>query len=173
MRTKTYPRSRIVYPRREARSGNPLLGRGLRSLLLPADPHTGRVRSDDKREDQKEREINPARSARLESDDLPQHQHRYPEIARTEEHPPDADERIRRQPADNAVKWLAPLRYPLRPDLVNGKPDSMQQSPRNECPRRPVPQPAEQHGEHEVDVCAAGTFPVSSERYVQVVAQPL
>ena len=49
---------------------------------------------------------------------------------------------------------------------------AVQPAPDHEVPARAVPQPAEQHGDHQVAVACALAAAVAAERDVQVVAQP-
>ncbi len=50
---------------------------------------------------------------------------------------------------------------------------TVEASPCNECPAGTVPQTAEQHGDGEIDVGALDAGSVTTERYVEVVAQPI
>ena len=48
----------------------------------------------------------------------------------------------------------------------------MQRAPNYESPRCSVPQAAEQHRQHEIDVRPSRAAAVATERDVQIVAQP-
>src|SRR5580693_4703373 len=45
-------------------------------------------------------------------------------------------------------------------------------TPDREIPARSMPQPAEQHGKHQVAVSGQPSMPISAERDIKIVAQP-
>ena len=50
---------------------------------------------------------------------------------------------------------------------------AVQESPEHEVPARAVPQPAQEHGDDQIDVRAPRPLPIAAQRDVEVVAEPL
>ena len=97
---------------------------------------------------------------------------------RTEERPPDAHEgegpSALRPAGRRRVGWLGqdPRLASAALPAAHGEVETVQAAPDHEPPGRPVPQAAEQHRDHEVDVRPALTATAAAEGDVQVVAEP-
>src|SRR5580704_17914487 len=66
-------------------------------------------------------------------------------------HPGEHDGNERDGPAKRRTHWRA---TGLAPELIDAEKGAMQPAPEHEVPVRPMPQAAEQHHDHEVDVAA-------------------
>ena len=106
----------------------------------------------------------------------PEERHGRRDVPRPEEDPGDADQEERGQGQDEPARRALPegpaveappAEPPLQDDVepVKGSPD-------HEHPRGAVPQPAEEHGRHEVEGGPAGPPAISPEGKVEVVPEP-
>ena len=59
------------------------------------------------------------------------------------------------------------------PGVVDAEIDAVQRAPHDERPGRAVPEPAEHHGDHQVDIAQDAAVAVAAERDVEIVAQEL
>ena len=62
---------------------------------------------------------------------------------------------------------------PLVPVMVHGQPQTVQPAPDHESPGGPVPEPAQQHGRHQIDGAARLAMAVAAQRDVEMVAQEM
>ena len=97
-------------------------------------------------------------------------------IVGAEEHPGDDDgEKGQDQPGD--IGQRCEPRPDLRPVIVPGVVDAeigaMQRAPDHKGPGRTVPEPAEQHGDRQIDITQQRAVAVAAERNVEIVAQEL
>ncbi|MPN04004.1 hypothetical protein SDC9_151240 [bioreactor metagenome] len=68
---------------------------------------------------------------------------------------------------------MNPMLIALLPKrLVHHQRAAMQCAPEHHLPVCPVPKPAEQHGQHQVDLGAGFPFPVAAKRDIEIVPQP-
>ena len=97
-------------------------------------------------------------------------------VGRPEEDPGEAHDVERDQPADDPP--ARPERpepggfAPQHPHPLQHQPAALDGPPHHERPAGAVPQPAEEHGEEQVDAGPQLALPVAAEPDVQVVAQP-
>jgi len=75
------------------------------------------------------------------------------------------------------IDYMSSISRPERSQItarfrLDREPDAVDAAPHDERPRRSVPQPAEQHRQHEVDVGAPDAPAVAAQRDVEVVPQP-
>ena len=64
-------------------------------------------------------------------------------------------------------------RAELAPGMIDAEIDAVQRAPRDESPGRAVPEAAEQHGDHQIDIAQHAAAAVAAERDVEIVAQEL
>ncbi len=88
-----------------------------------------------------------------------------------ERNPAENHEQQRERPRD-ARRQAEAVAHRRAIELVHGERAAVQCAPQHEVPVRPVPQSAQEHRQHEVDVGAPGALPVPAERDVQIVPQP-
>src|SRR5215831_16466026 len=95
-------------------------------------------------------------------------------IRRAEEHPPDDD----RHEGDDGSQYASARQRPdldvlaqRSPSVVDQQIDAVQATPDYECPRGAMPQAADQHGRHDVDIAAADRPAIATQRNVNVVTQ--
>ena len=97
------------------------------------------------------------------------------EVVRAEEHPGDVHQRIRQDAQEQPPGPRFPQRE-LAPGLLHeplaDQEQPVQSAPDDKRPGGAVPQAAEQHRQHQVDVGAARALAVAAQRHVEVVAQP-
>ena len=101
-----------------------------------------------------------------------QHHQRLRGRLGAERHPAEADERERQQRCGNRRSAAALLRMRAPPRLVNRQRRAVQRAPEHEVRPRAVPQSAEHHRQHEVDVRARAAPAVAAERNVEVFLEP-
>ena len=76
------------------------------------------------------------------------------------------------RPSEGRARQVVAEPAPQRlPGVVDHQVDAVQPAPDHEGPAGAVPQPAEQHRDHQVGVAARRAAPVAAERDVEVVAQ--
>ena len=56
--------------------------------------------------------------------------------------------------------------------VMNDKDDAMKAAPYHECPRGAMPQPAQQHSQHEVSIGSQAIASIPAKREIEVFAQP-
>ena len=89
------------------------------------------------------------------------------QVLRAEEDPAEDDQVEGDEPAKPAGQQAEP---PVQP-VLGREPGALVGAPGDEVPRRPVPEPAEGHRDHQVHVGADPALAVAAQRDVQVVAQ--
>src|SRR5262249_38937841 len=92
---------------------------------------------------------------------------------RPEDHPRD-DDRDERDKASSGTRDEIAAHPPganRSPEVIDHQVDSMQRSPDCECPACPVPQPAQHHGDQEIQISSWDPFATSPEWDVEVIAQ--
>lgn len=107
---------------------------------------------------------------------LSQHIHRVLKIGITEEYPAETD----KVESDNDSEYTTPAMtlfsflttYDGHPHLMHRQSDAVKCSPKYKVPGSSVPQSTQKHGNNQIQILAELTFPVSSQGYVQVIAQP-
>src|ERR1017187_4190244 len=95
------------------------------------------------------------------------------EIGGAKENPTDHDQ----CESDDRLQRIEPIpilvdRLVAAKDTLQAEQRAMVASPDYEVPTRAVPQPAEQHGEHQIAVGHPASPPITTQRDVQIVAQP-
>ena len=97
------------------------------------------------------------------------------EAVRAEEDPGEADDVERDQPRDDppsAGVGRLDVARPVSPSVLDDERDAVDRPPRDECPAGAVPEPADQHRQHQVAVREDLAPATAAERDVEVVAQP-
>ena len=79
--------------------------------------------------------------------------------------------RRRRRRAASALRPADAGSAPARNWRVHDQEQPVQPAPQHEVPRRAVPQPAQQHRRHQVDIAPRLAAPVAAQRDIDVVAQ--
>ena len=98
-------------------------------------------------------------------------------VSAPEEDPPDDDGEKRQQPGQAPFQWRgtggvpAQARAKRPPGVVDHQVSAVQAAPEDEGPRGAVPQAAQEHGDHHVDVTTWAALAAAAERDVQVVLQ--
>src|SRR5215211_5392760 len=150
---------------------HPLRGDGTRhkpALRLPPPAVWKRLHED--RGDGQEHHRQRHERRRAGGADLAQHVERGGEVRRAEEDPGQTHNVEGHEPSEPPGQ--AESRDVLTPPTLDAQRGAVNAAPDDERPRRPVPQAAQEHCQHEVAVGPALPVTVSAERDVEVVAQP-
>ena len=110
--------------------------------------------------------------ARRESEQPPEDQQRVAHVLRPEEHPHQAHEGRRQRRRSAAPPGARFRRESPCPQLVGAQRQPVQRAPDHEGHVRAVPQAAQRHGDHQVQIGTRRAAAVAAERYVQVLLQP-
>jgi len=97
------------------------------------------------------------------------------EILGAEKYPGHTDEEIRQKSHRQADR--RPLKKPLScaqgvKHSLNDEIEAMQSSPDHKSPRCSMPEPADQHSEHQVHVGAHGALTIAAESNIQIITEP-
>ena len=125
-------------------------------------------------DDRNEREVRTHRGSALEGEDGLEHIECIAERLRPEEHPRHVHEEEGHEDRRDVPKHNRIVRDAAASrELVDDEVAAVERTPHDEVPRSAVPQPTQEHREHEVAVGGEVRPPVAAERDVQVVAQPV
>ena len=91
------------------------------------------------------------------------------EAGRPKDNPCGIDERKCEQPCGNCRHFLSEH---LRPDAMPRQRKTMQGAPQHKCPRRAVPEAAQQEGDEQVAQGPSRAPAVATQRNVQIIAEP-